>query len=112
MIGRGSPLSVVKEIENVTIFKLTHVETGEIIRGTAPEIAIRFGIVRSLVYMYPKKGWKLQKVWVVEVEDAEQINNTIPISRLEEWDRVTQGLHEKIENNQRVKKKQKRKKRK
>lgn len=95
----------------MTIFKLTHVETGEIIRGNAREIAIRFGITRSLVYMYPRKEWKLQKEWVVEVEDAEQIDNKIPISLLEEWDRVTQGLHKKIENNQRAKKKQKRKNR-
>ncbi len=71
-------------------YKLTHIETGEVLEGTAKELAIKLNVTPKKISRayYDECVMKIGYI----VERIEQNNNS---NVLEEWDRFMEGVRRK-----------------
>ncbi len=71
-------------------YKLTHVETGKILEGTAKELAVKLNVTPKKISSayYDERVMKIGYI----VERIEQNNNS---NVLEEWDRFMEGVRRK-----------------
>ena len=81
------------------IYKATHIETGEVIEGTASELAERLEIKLKNFYCYIDRETKAKGVWAIERLDNQQekqCTSKTLFKTLVEWDELTGPVREYI----------------
>ena len=79
------------------VYKLTHVETGEVLEGTAIELAEKLNVVPTTIqkaYMdgrVTKTGYSVEMLGRAESMNKKGIGNNM----WEEWDRFMEGVRRK-----------------
>lgn len=79
-------------MQKLIIYKAVHDETGEVLTGTAKQIAEKLGVVPTTVNKTAIQGSKLKGHWElakVNQEDADVWEYKFPRELLDAWDEVT-----------------------
>lgn len=81
----------------LTRYIATHDETGEVIIGTAKELAFKLGVIPGTVYKTAMEGNQISAHWSVEKEKQKrEVKNDYKflLKQQNEWDAITKPFKE------------------
>lgn len=81
------------------IYRATNEATGEVIEGTAKELAERIGVCADHIRQCTTRGKKIKSEWDVEVAYSSEnsaLKDGITLKNAREWDEFTEPIREYI----------------